>query len=212
MNPNENDPNNKYVPPAPGQYHPQPHDELINEMQQPNPQEIPKPHLDMQDQAAKKRKQARRFIGLAVVFGVICLAGIILLVGAFRSDDPLAVTDQSVDEQLKSDANALGLGIINYNNGNDPFEITPENTAELQLGYVPQDLNDPRTNEPYVLTTAIPKEGEMQYVLGGVCNQDDSVSQGSDPDGFAVRVLLDEDQTLYCLERSEVSQPQQPKP
>ncbi len=201
---------NEFLPPEPGQYQPQPHDELANEAQP--TQEVPKPHFDVDNQIAKKKKQAKVFIIAAVLFSILFVVGIIVLAVSFSSEDELANSDLSIDEQLKLDANNLGLAIINYNNGNDPFEITPENAAQLSTSYIPKDFNDPRNDEAYTLVTSIPEVGEMQYILGGICNSDDSISQGDDPDGFAIRVALEDEAKLYCIEKSEIKQPVEPKP
>jgi len=119
----------------------------------------------------------------------------------------------TIDQQLKLDVNRLGLAVINFNNGNEPFEITPQAATQLRVSYLSEEFNDPRTDKPYTLTTSIPEAGELQYVIGGVCSPDDSVSQSNDDENFAIRVLLEENGTLYCIEKSEVEQiPAPPTP
>lgn len=209
MDPNQqhNNQQNGNSAPPPGMYQPQPHDQLAE-----NQQQTPQPHLMADEQIAKKRKQAKMFTVVAIVLSLLFIIGIIFVAFTFRSGDDIDPADLTLDEQLKSDANSLGLAIINYNSGREPFEITPNAAAELKVAYLPSEFNDPRTNEPYTLVTSIPEVGEMQYIIGGVCNNDDSVSQGTDPDGFAVRVRLDTDSTLYCIEKSEVKQATKPTP
>ena len=168
--------------------------------------ETPKPTEVMEEKIESKHAQAKNQRRLAIVFIFIALVGVaslgLLLFGSITEDESL-----STDEQLKADANRLGLAVINWNNGNQPFELTPENSRALSISYLDPEFNDPRTNRPYTLTTIIPAEGELQYVIGGICNTDDSVSQSGDRTNFAIRVLQEDTSKLYCIEKSEVRQP-----
>lgn len=159
----------------------------------------------VEKQIAKKKRQSRSYMALAVLSGAIVVIGVIAVAVslAVRQDSTIL----SLDEQLKADANRLGLAVVNWNNGKQPFEITPANTTELGISYITSAFNDPRTGDPYVLTTTIPAEGEMQYVIGGICNQDDSISQSGSDTNFAIRVLLEDTSQLHCVEKSEITQP-----
>ena len=208
MDPNQQDPNkqnNPYIPPPPGSYDP-------NSGQQPaaapQPQAVqpnqPQP-LEVDQIISKKKKQAKILLVIAGAIGLLLIVSIIILVVSSSSSSNGEV-DRNTEEQLLFDTNRLGLAIINYNNGNRPFEITPETAAELRVSYIQDEFNDPRTGNAYTITTSIPQVGEMQYVIGGICNGDDSISQSGDDSNFAIRVLLEDENQLYCLEKSEVEQ------
>lgn len=193
--------NNDYVPPPPGGVNPQA--PRVND-----PQPMQAPQLEVDQKIASKKKQARIFLVSAIAFLVLFGGSILyLLLSVNSSDDDTAGRESlGLDETLKFDTNTLGLAIINYSESRGNFVISPESYAELRVSYITQDFADPRTDEPYVLTTSIPREGEMQYILGGICNEDDSIAQSEDTQNFAIRVLLEQEGLLYCLERSEVTQ------
>ncbi len=149
-------------------------------------------------------KTSAKFMIMVAIFIAIIVAVVVSLIIVFKEPDPVPVPP-STDSLLKDDANKLGLAIINFHNGNNFFEITPLKVSQLKTGYIPKDFNDPRTNQPYSITTAIPKVGELQYIIGGACRSDDSIEQTSDNANFAIRVLLD-NETLYCLSKPEVKQ------
>ena len=219
---------NQYIPPAPGGYVPPadqqfdpdtdhnnvPADIPQQNVHQPEPvQELPQSNPVAVDQHIQKKKlQARKFIIAAIIFSVLFVVGVIFLALALRSDSDPLNPDLTTNEQLQQDLNTFGLGVINFNSGNsEKFTIESEKVGELRVSYLPLEFNDPRTNEAYVITTEIPDEGEIQYIAGGVCNQDDSISQSGEEENFAVRSQLD-DGTLYCLEKNEVTIADTPTP
>ena len=196
---------NEYLPPEPAPASPQQQvmaARAVREQQTTQPTK-----QDATDVMAAKKKQGTLFLAISGVLALLLIGGIgFLLISLGSNNDSETASNLTTDEQLEFDANRLGLAIINYSAGRQPFEITPAATNELSVVYLSNNFDDPRTNQPYALTTAIPAVGEMQYIVGGVCNTDDSISQGTATDGFAIRVLLETEQ-LYCVERSEIRQP-----
>lgn len=223
MNPDQNNPKqppkavpqdvNKFMPPAPGDVVHQPHEQFEEQPEtQQAPTRQPAGKFDVDDQIVRKKKQARQLFALTSVFAVLVLVGVaIIAISLSSGGDELSGDELPIDEQLMNDVNTLGLGVINFRNGSNNFEITPEKVAMLNLSYIPNDFSDPRTGNAYELTTAIPEVGQLQYVIGGVCNEDDSISQSGKEDQFALRALL-ETGKLYCLEKSEVTQVTTPTP
>lgn len=157
-----------------------------------------------------KKRQARNLIITSVclfILSIIIIALMIILSNSDQADSQNSgPANQTTNERLLSDSNKLGLAAINFSMSNPGvFEITPENVTKIRISHLSGEFNDPRTNQPYILTTSIPEEGELQYIVGGVCNLDDSISQSGDKNNFAIRALLDNG-TLSCVERTEIKQ------
>lgn len=196
-------PSNPYVPPAPSEYRPP--ETLATATPGHEVREDPNSSI-AEETVDKMRTQGSRLLMLAVGFLFICVAAILALVVLMSNGDDSEPQTITVDQQLRSDLNTFALGVNNFRNGNDFFTITPEDVAIFKTSYIPVNFTDPRNNQAYTVTSGIPAVGEIQYVPGGVCNNDDSISQSGDDENYAARILL-ENGTLFCVEPREVQIP-----
>ena len=195
---------NKFVPPQPGAYQPQP-------VEPPQQKKKKNSNLSADEQIRRKRNHAFVLMAIAITSAVVFVIGIIIIATSFGDDSSdVPAADLSTDEQLEQDLNILGSAIISYNEANEPFNITPQDTAELYNEYLNSNFSDPRTGRSYTLVSNIPVVGEIQYVLGGSCNPDDSIAQSGNEDNFALRTYIESTETLFCLDRSEVVEIQEP--
>lgn len=203
---------NPMSPPPPGKHQPEYKVPEVKHTLEEQKQQIVQqvnPNLPANKALANKKHQAKLYLAAALVFAVLFVLGLIFIIvsSTSSSDSPAAKT---VNEQLENDLNAFALGVINFRNGGDYFIITPENVGRLKVSYIPLNFNDPRTNAPYTVTSEIPGVGDIQYIPGGVCNDDDSISQSGNDKNFASRIRLDND-TLLCIDQSEVKVPTEPQ-
>jgi len=108
-------------------------------------------------------------------------------------------TPASRDKQLKSDVEIISTGLQNYfdDTGRYPT-LEPANVAELSANYLPTEFPDPRTGQNYVLTTANPQDNDIQYVLGAVCSEQNTIIATSKSDEFALRVNLSD--SIHCID------------
>ena len=128
----------------------------------------------------QKKAQAKKLIITASAFTALFMMGVVAIVVITLSSQE-GIPALTTEDQLKADVNTFGLGVINYTKSKKTnFNIEPEQAGELRVTYLPIEFNDPRTEESYAITTEIPEEGELQYILGGVCNADDSISQSGE--------------------------------
>lgn len=163
--------------------------------------------LSIESEISKKKSDARKLLVISITFALFFIVGIVVLVALTLGNESASISS-STDDKLRGDLNTFALGVINYNSGRDErFNITSESVNEFRSSYVPRDFKDPRTGESYVLTSEMPKEGDIQYITKAKCTEDDSIVNSDSDSDFAARIKL-ESGVLLCIERGEVTSQQ----
>ena len=162
-----------------------------------------------QDSYQNEQSQGRnyRVIFLLLFFVVLLIAGGLIYFAS--SEDSQPTGDQQIDSELRNDLGIIRGAITTYKVRNGSFpNLTPDAIEQLRADFLPLEFNSPRTSEPYVLVTQSPNEGEVQYVLGGICDSEGSIEQTGSEQTFALLTNLS-DGSVYCLDRDERPQDEQ---